>query len=83
MANELIQYCAELQTQLNTQLIHSRDAIPQSLNQQKFILNSIEVIKGIDDITKIRPSNVLQVLMRGAYLGLDFFAGELLCNQIW
>ena len=76
MANDLIQYCTDLQVRLNTQLVHSHDAIPQSLNQQKFILNSIEVIKTIDDITKINPSNVLQVLMRGAYLGLDFFAGE-------
>ncbi len=76
MANDLIQYCADIQTQLNTQLVHSRDAIPQSLNQQKFILNSIEVLKGINDVTKIRPADVIKVLMRGAFLGLDFFAGE-------
>ena len=52
-------------------------AIPKEMNQQRFIMNCMAVVKG--DINKwknIKTGQIAEVFLKGCFLGLDFFNGE-------
>lgn len=49
------------------------DAIPKGFNDTRFIQNCIAVLRETKDIAKCNPESIALTLMKGAYLGLDFF----------
>lgn len=71
-------YLMEIQTSLADRLTNEVEALPKGFNANKFILNSIEVLKNTK-LSNIPPANIINVLMKGAYLGLDFFRQECYC----
>lgn len=71
----------------NTQLvtIHSnleklleskRDALPSNFNQTRFLQNSMTVLQDTNGIEKCEAISVARTMLKGAFLGLDFFNKE-------
>ena len=60
-----------------TNLIKQKQAaLPENFNQTRFIQNSIAALENIKDIEKIEPLSIARTLLKGAFLGLDFFNKE-------
>jgi recombination protein RecT len=52
-------------------------ALPKKFNKQRFMQNCITVLRdGQADFSKCDSSTVVRTLLKGAFLGLDFFNGE-------
>lgn len=71
-------YLVEIKTSLTNRLSDEVKALPTGFNKDRFILNCIEVLKNTK-LADIPPERVINVLMKGAYLGLDFFRKECYC----
>ena len=72
-----------IQKGLTAELMKHDKALPNGFNRERFILNSITVIRDMlrdskkkDSLQKIDYSSIPICLAKGAYLGLDFFNGE-------
>lgn len=63
-----------LQDQMQTPSV--ADAIPQDFNKPRFIQNCLAVVQGNKDLAKFPQSKLVPGLLKGAYLGLDFFNKE-------
>lgn len=71
--NFLSDVSAELAKRMETEL----SAIGSNFNTQRFIMNSVEAVRQCKLIDKpVSPMQVVNGLMKGAYLHLDFFQGE-------
>ena len=73
MANELIQ---SLTNDLNTSLDYVKEALPKDFNAQRFLQNTIAVVKSNPSLTQYNKKDLLTASLRAAYLGLDFMNGE-------
>lgn len=52
-------------------------ALPSGFNKQRFVQNCMTVLQDSkSDYSKCEPSTVVRTLLKGAFLGLDFFNGE-------
>jgi len=52
-------------------------ALPKEFNKQRFVQNCMTVLQdGQNDFSKCDPKSVVRTLLKGAFLGLDFFNGE-------
>lgn len=59
------------------QLIESKkDAMPKGFNETRFIQNCMTVLQDTKGIEKCQPLSVARTLLKGAFLGLDFFQKE-------
>lgn len=66
---------------LMDKLTSNEEALPKDFNKQRFVQNSIAVLKDNSTLANLLStskgkSQVLSGLMKGAYLGLDFFNKE-------
>jgi len=70
----------ELITQVGQKLeamLHEQlKAFPKDFNETRFLQNCIAVLADTKDIELCRPMSVVRTLIKGAYLGLDFFRKE-------
>lgn len=58
-------------------LIKSKvDALPKDFNQTKFIQNCMTVLQDTYKIEECNPLSVARTMLKGAFLGLDFFMKE-------
>lgn len=66
------------QTQQNlTTLIEAKmAAMPKGFNETRFIQNCMTVLLETKDIDKYDPKSIARTLLKGAFLGLDFFQKE-------
>lgn len=62
--------------QLNTFLREKVAALPKDFNQTRFLQNCMTVLQDVKDIEKMNPVSVARTMLKGAFLGLDFFNGE-------
>lgn len=53
-----------------------RDAMPKDFNQTRFLQNCMVVLQDVPNIDKCNPLSVARTLLKGAFLGLDFFQKE-------
>lgn len=51
-------------------------AVPADLNKDRFVQNALALLNDNPGIGKYKPAQIIQGLMKGAYLGLDFFSKE-------
>lgn len=51
-------------------------AMPKNFNQTRFLQNCIAVMQDTKDIEKCTPISIARCMIKGAYLGLDFFRKE-------
>lgn len=58
-------------------LINSKlEAMPQGFNQTRFMQNCMTVLQDTEGIEKYQPLSIARTLLKGAFLGLDFFQKE-------
>lgn len=53
-----------------------RDAMPKGFNETRFIQNCMTVLDDTRNIEKCQPLSIARTLLKGAFLGLDFFMKE-------
>lgn len=58
------------------QLIKVDDALPQGFNKARFVQNSIALLNDKPDIAKFPKPQIVAGLLKGSYLGLDFYNKE-------
>lgn len=79
MANEVAKKDT-FSTQLTTQLVEVKDALPNGFNKARFVQNCVALLNDNEPLQKFVASHgtaqVIQGLMLGAYQGLDFFNKE-------
>jgi len=66
----------ETANNLNALIGAKMDAMPQGFNQTRFLQNCMTVLQDTKDIEKCQPLSVARTLLKGAFLGLDFFQKE-------
>lgn len=73
MANEVQ---VKFSDQLSDKLISVEKALPKDFNQERFIQNCLAVANEKPELMKVNRAEVIQGLVKGAYLGLDFSRKE-------
>lgn len=77
MATTDKKYLVEVHSGLTESLEKQIAALPNDFNKQRFVQNCMTVLQdGQADFSKCEPSTVVRTLLKAAFLGLDFFAGE-------
>lgn len=61
---------------LTNELSKVNQALPKDFNKARFVQNSIALLKDNPDLQKYGSTEVIAGLMKGAYLGLDFYNKE-------
>lgn len=70
-------YLVEIHKGITDSLEKQVAALPVDLNKQRFIQNCMTVLQdGQADFSQCQPATVVRTLLKGAFLGLDFFSGE-------
>jgi len=65
-----------VQNNLTKLLDEKKDALPKDFNQTRFMQNCMTVLLDTKDIDKIEPISIVRTMLKGAFLGLDFFNKE-------
>ncbi|MFW5916670.1 MAG: recombinase RecT [Bacteroidota bacterium] len=52
------------------------EALPRNFNQTRFLQNCMTVLQDTKKIGQMEPVSVARTMLKGAFLGLDFFNGE-------
>jgi len=79
MSNQPTQKDLMLQTtanNLNKLIEAKKNAMPKGFNETRFIQNCMTVLTDTKNIEKCQPLSVARTLLKGAFLGLDFFMKE-------
>lgn len=81
MSNELVvkekAFLDDISNELTSRLASECNALGAGFNSQRFVMNSLEVIRQCKLMDKpVTPVQVANGLMKGAYLKLDFFQNE-------
>ena len=81
MANELVvkeqEFLNTVSTELTQRLVKESKAVGGTFNNQRFVMNSLEALRQLELTNKpVSPKQVVDGLMKGAYLNLDFFRRE-------
>lgn len=67
---------AKISENLKTMLEKKQSALPSNFNETRFMQNCLTVLSETKDIQKYEPRSVARTMLKGAFLGLDFFNGE-------
>lgn len=73
MANEVV---AKFSEQLTDKLVNVEAALPKDFNRERFVQNCLAVMNETPQLANINAAHVIQGLLKGAYLGLDFMNRE-------
>ena len=76
MTNALQNQLSSVSENLSTMLQKKADALPRNFNETRFLQNCLTVLSETKDIEKIEPRSVARTMLKGAFLGLDFFNKE-------
>ena len=52
------------------------DALPPDFNRARFVQNTVALVQSNEDLARMPQAKLVPALMKGAYLGLDFFNRE-------
>ncbi|HID0879899.1 TPA: recombinase RecT [Clostridium botulinum] len=61
---------------LNSLLKAKEKALPKGFNEDRFLQNCMTVLKDIKNIEKCNEVSVVRTMLKGVFLGLDFFNKE-------
>lgn len=77
MATNDKNYLVAIHNGLSESLEKQVKALPKEFNKQRFLQNCMTVLQdGQADFSKCEATTVVRTLLKGAFLGLDFFNGE-------
>jgi len=66
----------EVQSKLENLLALKRNALPKGFNETRFLQNCMAVLIDTKGIEKMQPVSIARTMLKGAFLGLDFFNKE-------
>ncbi|OMF54710.1 recombinase [Paenibacillus rhizosphaerae] len=72
MSSKLVEINSKLDSFLDAQ----HKAMPKGFNKTRFLQNSMSVLRDIEGLEQCDPKSVALVMLKGAFLGLDFFNKE-------
>jgi len=72
MSDKLLVIHKNLENLLETK----REAMPSNFNKTRFLQNCMAVLQDVKDIDKADSTTVARTMLKGAFLGLDFFNKE-------
>lgn len=72
MNNHLSVVYSSLQNLLESKI----QALPKGFNQTRFLQNCMAVLQDTKGIEKVEPKTIARTMLKGAFLGLDFFNRE-------
>ena len=61
---------------LRNELKNVQDALPKDFNKERFVQNALALLNENPNIAKYGQEQIIGGLMKGAYLGLDFYSKE-------
>lgn len=61
---------------LSSLLQSQSEALPKDFNQTRFLQNCLAVLNDTEGIAECSPISIARTMLKGAYLGLDFFRKE-------
>lgn len=70
------QQLVQVHNNLESLLKSKAQALPKDFNQTRFLQNAMTVLQDTKDIEKMDPKSVACTMLKGAFLGLDFFNKE-------
>lgn len=77
------EYLQQINDNLMQELTKQEGAMPPGFNRKRFVLNCVTMIQDmmkdsykLEKLMTVSMDSVITCLMKGAYLGLDFFNGE-------
>jgi len=73
MGNEV---AVKFSDQLSDKLVAVESALPKDFNRERFVQNCLAVANEKPELMKVNRAEVIQGLVKGAYLGLDFSRKE-------
>lgn len=81
MSEEKKSFLVTLEQSLTATLVQKAASLPKNFNQTKFTQNCLTVLESLAaekkiEFDKIEPITIVQTLMKGAVLGLDFLTKE-------
>ncbi|MGF7059250.1 recombinase RecT [Brassicibacter mesophilus] len=65
-----------IHSNLQKLLDNKSEALPKGFNQTRFLQNCMTVLQDTKGIDKVEPITVARTMLKGAFLGLDFFNRE-------
>lgn len=79
MSNELSPQSTQLEKvhkNISNLIKSNLTAMPSGFNETRFIQNAMAVLQDVAGIENIEPKSIARTLLKGAFLGLDFFTKE-------
>jgi recombination protein RecT len=76
MSDQKTQQLTIVQNNLQKLIENKQDALPKGFNKTRFIQNCMVVLQDTKEIEKCNPISVARTMLKGAFLGLDFFNKE-------
>lgn len=76
MANEVAKKSPSFSVALTEKLDSVSDALPKDFNKARFVQNALALINDNKDLQKYGAQQLMSGLLKGAYLGLDFYSKE-------
>jgi len=76
MADKKMVVLNESHKALSKLLETKQEALPKDFNKARFLQNCMTVLQDTKDIDKCQPITVARTMLKGAFLGLDFFNRE-------
>lgn len=70
------QTLVEVKKNLSDLIEKNAKALPKTFNETRFLQNCLTVLNDTDKIEECNPVSVARTMIKGAYLGLDFFNKE-------
>lgn len=76
MANEVATQSKDFSIVLMDKLNSVSEALPRDFNKARFVQNTLSLLNDNPDLAKYGQAQIVGGLLKGAYLGLDFYAHE-------
>lgn len=76
MAAEKNEVQVTFSEQLSDKLLSVQNALPKDCNKERFVQNCLAVMNEKPELARVNKAELIQGLLKGAYLGLDFAMKE-------
>lgn len=76
MTNNKLQVLTQAHTNIEKLVDSKIQAMPKGFNKTRFIQNAMTVLQDTKGIENCQPMSIARTILKGAFLGLDFFSKE-------
>ena len=76
MATEIVEQKKTFTVALTEKLDVVQEALPKDFNKTRFVQNALALVNENTNLQKYSQQQIMSGLLKGAYLGLDFYSKE-------